>query len=164
MKKINNYIIEKLKINKDIKINASYFNIGEKILPISLFFVPNEVKTEFVVIEPTEIIEIKDNVITFRDNCWQGKRIKEKIYKNDKGYYEYNEDFSSGCVILNQDDGLDFLNEYANIRNDESTNNIFENLIKKYFDKKDERLFDNKRKVLINNKTTIKKYISILTK
>ena len=50
MKEIDSYIIEKLRINKDISL--SYFAEGEKILPILLDFYPNEVKTKLILIEP----------------------------------------------------------------------------------------------------------------
>ena len=113
-------------------------------------------------IEPTEIIELKDDVITFKDNCWHGRIIKEKIYKNDKNYYEYNEDFSSACIILNQDDGLNFLNEYINIRKNSSNDNIFDFLKNEYFNGKDESLFNKKRKEIIWGLHKIKKYISML--
>ena len=160
MKNLNTYINEKLIIDKDVSV--SHFTIGKKILPILLYFVPNEVKTKLVLIEPTEIIELKDDVITFKDNSWFGRTIKEKIYKNDKKYYEYNEDFTSACIILNKKDGLDFLNEYLNIRKNSSPNNIFEVLKNEYFSEKDESLFNKKRKEIIDGVKTVKKYILML--
>jgi hypothetical protein len=155
-------ITEKLHLNKDSKCKKTYFEKGNKILPIQLDFWPGENKTKIVLIEPTEIIELKDDTITYKDNSWFGTTIEQKIQKNDKGYYEIRMGTQIPCVILNQDDGQDLLNEYLNMIKKEKKPTIIEFFRTKYFDEKDKEYFYKRYQDLIDNITSIKKYISII--
>lgn len=160
MKDINNYILEKLRISKDL--NVSYFEEGNKILPIQLDFQPGENKTKIVLIEPTEIIELKDDTITYKDNSWFGMTIKQKMQFNDKGYYEIRMGTQEPCVILNQVDGQDLLDEYLNMIRKEKKSAIFEFFRTKYFDEKDKEYFYKRYQTIEDNITSIKKYISMI--
>ena len=161
MKQIDNYIQEKLYIGKGYKANHD-LKKGNKILPIQLDFQPGENKTKIVLIEPTKIIDLKDDTITYKDNSWFGTTIEQKMHKNDKGYYEIKIGTQEPCVILNQDDGLDLLNEYLNMIKKEKKPAIFDFFRTKYFDEKDKEYFYKRYQDLEDNITFIKKYISII--
>ena len=51
----------------------------------------------------TEILELKDNNVIFKENCYYKKKIKGIIYKIFEGYLSYKPGFCSKCGVVFDD-------------------------------------------------------------
>jgi len=140
MKNLNNYIIEKLKINKDSKTEK--YNVDDKIIIISL--TPNT-----IFLHPIgKIHTISENEIIYLSDKYYHK---DTIYINSNGYAEHYYNRSdlprwmrspdnAKALYLPISKGLEMIKKVFNNYNKSEKDN---SLLLNYFDKKDESILDN---------------------
>lgn len=132
MKNIYQYIVEKLKINKDTKIKRQHtFNNGDKILCISL---QHFIKENHCRIYCLTCISFKNNNLTYKTD--KGKTLTKCVFLNSNNFYEHHTDEVT-AIFMNKYDALEILSE-INLKF--SDNYLYKN----YYDKEDEFIFDNK--------------------
>jgi len=124
MKRINTYIIEKLHLNKDIKIDTHKFNEDEICLFVNIFeyFTRIEIRTRIIKFKQIKNNHIfyqesfisQDNDLFFTDNIAEG----DAPVKNKKGFYTFLNrlrPFNSFELFLNTNDAIIFLEKINNI-------------------------------------------------
>lgn len=110
MKQLNNYILEKFKINKDTKVSkASYIKDGDKFFIISIRenpFSKDEAYIKFY--EPFTIIKLDETKIKYKVD---DKEISQDIFINSNSYIEtqYHKLYA---VYLTINEGITFLKYY----------------------------------------------------
>lgn len=118
---INEYIIEKLKINKDV--SNKYFVVGDKYLIVTFIIHIHEITVK---IYPLYTLKYyNSNYIKYETE--RGKIVEKDIYKNDKGYYEMDlHSNHSFALIFNEEDALDFINKCRYCDNKPHRDSVFE--------------------------------------
>ena len=129
---LNNYIIEKLRINKDIKVVNKYIpKEGDKCILISL----EHVGGTYIYVHPIcTIKDISKNQIIFIKDYEQ---IKKDIFINSNGFIEYKSNLKNNSSIF-----LPISIGYELIKNYNISNKDKDKLLN-YFDKNDTFIFDN---------------------
>lgn len=158
MKKLNSYIIEKFKINKDTKVTYDEFKRGDPIMRIAVFSYKSNVSK----LEINNIIyfyEILDGRIKFSilkdKNVIDSYPFEGNMFINSNGYLEFTGESSiwNGYVIyLPKEKAIKFLKDIA-LNFDKEKDKINE-----YFDKDD--LF-NSLTIRGYDKDNIKKLINL---
>lgn len=135
MKQLNIYILEKLKISKDIKNNYYDFSAGDKCILISLSHLGG------IHINVHPICEIKDiskNQITFVKDYEQ---IKSDIFINSNNFIECKSELKNNrSIFLPISIGYELIKKlFKNYNNSDKDKDKLLN----YFDKNDTFIFDN---------------------
>ena len=92
---LNEYIIEKLKINKDSKWSRK-ISSDDEISILSLYFNnPWDKEIELRIRRPFKVKEINDNKLIYI-SPYNGKEIEHEYYINSKEYYQSDSKESSG--------------------------------------------------------------------
>ena len=137
---LNNYITEKLKINKDSKTEK--YNVNDKIIIISL--TPNTIFLHQI----GKIQKISENEIIYLSD---GFGHKDTISINSNGYAEHNYNRwdlpncmrspdNAKALYLPVLEGLEIIKKVFNNYNESEKDN---SLLLNYFDKKDKSILDN---------------------
>jgi len=127
MRKIDTYIIEKLKLNKDSKAVHDNINTGDKVLVVTL------------------LIHIYKRENTCALQCYASnfqKDIIESGYRqplkeNTNGYLQMVSDLNPNVnirMVLSKEDGIEFINDI--IINCYNINELSKDKLSKYFDQK----------------------------
>ena len=135
---LNNYILEKLHINKDSNPKID-FNKDEKMLGLSIIYHPKD--SGYIRLYVFPFIDIKkesNGFTTISYKNTQGSIVTQQVEINSKGYYEMNilaPDTKIYAVFLPTEYGIDFLDK--DLENYNDRNNIY-----KYFDDGDQKFID----------------------
>lgn len=139
MKQIDNYIIEKLHIDKEFKLHPFNTKPGDSFLVLSIreengnFDLFNHLKFD-------ELIKNEDeNTYTIKYYSFRTeKHLERELFVNDKGYFQKIDDSTNSfkSVFLDNNDTIDFLNK---VKPDEDITSLLRN---KYFDSKYNKMFD----------------------
>lgn len=114
MQKINNYIIEKLKINKDFKRDVVYTN--DKAILITFMIAPlnNDIMLKNIYIKT---IDNKDGLLYFiidDDGKLTDSKGWEAYKTNSLGYKEYITQYYIRLILQDENDILNFCNDIIN--------------------------------------------------
>ena len=150
MNNLSTYIIEKLKIDKDIDVeDKSNISIKEKdkmICILFVFFNDNHCRIDIKNEKVYYFMSVKGNKITYRDDYndyWSEHSLsfENKLYLNDNGFYEcdlYSKDkLDSIYLFLQKNYAISFLKKLYNFNN--TKNDILELL--NYFDSNNNDVF-----------------------
>jgi len=135
---LNNYILEKLHINKDSNPKID-FRKDEKMLGLSIIYLPKD--SGYIRLYVFPFIDIKkesNGFTTISYKNTQGSTVTQHVEINSNGYYEMNilaPDTKVFAVFLPTEYGIDFLDK--DLKNYDDRNNIY-----KYFDDDDQILID----------------------
>lgn len=135
MKSFNLYIIEKLRINKDIKNDYYDFSVGDKCILISL----EHLGGMHIYVHPICTIEdISKNQITFVKDYEQ---IKKDIFINSNNFIEWKSELkNNSSIFLPISIGYELIKKlFKNYNNSDKDKDKLLN----YFDKNDTFIFDN---------------------
>lgn len=167
MNDLKEYIIEKLKIDKDTKIYDS-FKEGDLIVRVAIYNISGKSSDEMEIFNSGRsddlyyFYDFDDNdIIRFIHNFdirGDGKKHPDRYdYESDRfinsnGHYEYyskGRPFKSTSIYLNKKDGIEFIEDLI-------SNKV--NVIKKYFDKS-----DSFRSIqLRNSNSNLKSYLDLI--
>ena len=141
MKKLNNYILEKLRIDKNIKIKSNHFKPGDIIIRLDIHTSLTTGETYLEINRNCDVImrfqEIKDHCLTFLMHYPDKFDDETDIYINSFGYYECtitdNPRFTGNVVYLDKDTGLGLIqNMILNYNNIKKF--LTKDLFTRYFD------------------------------
>ena len=143
MKRINNYILEKLKLNKEIKIIDSLeLKKGDKVYMVSLHLQQSHLRLSCD-FKCNEILSVKGNKVKYDIISKEAE-----VFLNSNNIYEYhtsidNFKYSYTLLFKDLDKAIDFLNMCKN-----TPKNKFNYLeLLKYFDKDDELIEKYKKNI-----------------
>jgi len=164
MKELNLYILEKLRINRNITINNHSFSEGEKIIKVYISndwnYIALPFSNTFRGPEPHYYIfkEIKNGHMYFEvpNKEWEvdGKdhyKYEKRIKKNSKGYYQTIENnlnrYTTIVIYLNTNDAIKFIENVYSKKDVEKLKDYFDYEIKddiefRIFDKEIENILD----------------------
>ena len=158
---LNEYIIEKLKINKDSKWSRK-INLDDEISILSLYFNnPWDKEIELRIRRPFKVKEINDNKLIYI-SPYNGKEIEHEYYINSKEYYQSDSKESGGknagriygyAIFMHADEYKKILELILKEKvfnpkySDEGSKKIIDLLIKDYFDNINMKELNN-RKIL----------------
>lgn len=134
---LNNYILEKLHINKDSNPKID-FREDEKILGLSIYHGEKSGYIRLYVFPFVDIKKESNGFTTISYKNTQGSTVTQHVEINSNGYYEMNItdiDTKIYAVFLPTEYGIDFLDK--DLENYDDRNNIY-----KYFDDDDQILID----------------------
>jgi len=110
MKDFNTYIIEKLKISKNTKIDKS-FKKGDKMVCVSLHNI-NSSKLDLKIYAPFKVLSFTGDNITFKA-IYKTKKsdivTQDEVYLNSNGYYQVKIK-ELEAVFLHENEAIEFLN------------------------------------------------------
>lgn len=133
MKDINNYILEKLHINKDFKRDG-LFDYGDTIGCIIVTESPDN--ATFQLIPPQTFIKLEGKTITYKTDKNNEYEFTD-VYVNSNGYYEGKVLNDSGKVVcVPPSDMLDILKFW------DEDKNVNKRLYENYFDKSDKFIIE----------------------
>lgn len=155
MKELNQYILEKFKISKNIvsieDTNIS-FSKGDKLLKIEYLIKDNDYNTfiaEIVIFENNE----SDDKFTYHSRR-DGKVITNSLFVNSNGYYEsINKDEKT--IFLPKEIGLKFIEDLG-----DQNGKTIGKFLKDYYDKDDKEVLNDIALFVSYNIDSIKKELS----
>ena len=120
MNNLSTYIVEKLHLNKDIKMTSDNFKKDEEFLCIGLYINSDKeinIKLYNFIFESFKELSSNNE---FSYIVSDGRIITKKVFKNNNGYYEYSSknyrkhgDYIS-AIFLDKKDSIIFLNSLLN--------------------------------------------------
>jgi len=157
MRKIDNYIIEKLRINKNFKKVKGLLKVNESMMIISLRFTfESNKRLELKLYDPFKVINLTSKKIEYLTD--QDKKISQDIFTNSNSYIETKMLNRIFCIYVNMEEGILFLEHYL-----ESPTGAIESL-KTFFDKEDEHFLNNYEIIQENSDEELKKILDELKK
>ena len=134
---LNNYILEKLHINKESNPKID-FKKDERMLGLSIYHGDDSGYIRLYAFPFIDIKKESNEFTTISYKNTQGSIVTQHVEINSKGYYEMNiadPDTKIYAVFLPPEYGIDFLDK--DLENYDDRNNIY-----KYFDDDDQVLID----------------------
>lgn len=128
---LNSYIVEKLHLNKDIKV-PYILSPGEYIFSMSIRLWGKEL--EFRIYHPFKCIDFNEKEINYETDA--GRDVKLQIFLNSNGYYEMKKGDGYVGVFLPVKEGLNLLEKYNDSKFTIKTE------LPKYFDSSDKELIE----------------------
>lgn len=160
MKGINDYILEKLVINKDSIATAASkgYNIGDKILVARIEFSHNYA---YLIISTVLICKGFTKEGYLNAEVAEGKTLTYKVKFNSNDILELNDDSEwKYKIFLNAEQAKDFIGEIKKLMDFSGNINGYNSRLLDYFDEKDTKIL-NKEITVMNPETLAIKLSSI---